>query len=67
MPSNTVVPHSEELRRALQWISDRREDEPGVKTATLISQAGARFNLSPADQEALLGLLSADVQGSSQG
>ena len=63
MPSNTIVPHSEELRRALQWISDQRQDDPEMKLADLVSRAGARFNLSPADQEALFSLL----QGSSQG
>jgi len=57
MPSNTVVPHTEELRRALQWISDQRQDDADASTADLISRAGARFNLSPSDQEALLSML----------
>ena len=65
MAENTVVPHAEELRRALRWIATCREEDPGARLVDLISEAGARFNLGPREQDSLLRLLAED-QGRAQ-
>jgi len=57
MVSNTVVKHSEELKRALRWIAERRQEDPQVSPQILLSEAGPRFNLTPKDQEGLWQLL----------
>ena len=54
----TVMQHEELIRRALAYILERRRDCPGADAAELLDSAGARFNLSPLDQEALERLLS---------
>lgn len=53
----TVMQHEELIRRALNYIMERRRECPGMGTAELLDSAGARFNLSPLDQEALERLL----------
>ena len=53
----TVMQHEELIRRALAYIVERRRECPGTDTAELLDSAGARFNLSPLDQEALERLL----------
>ena len=57
MVSNTVVKHSEELKRALSWISERRQEDPQASLQKLLSEVGPRFNLTPKDQEGLWLLL----------
>ena len=54
----TVMQHEELIRRALAYILERRRDCPGADASELLDSAGARFNLSPLDQEALERLLS---------
>lgn len=49
----TVMQHEELVRRALKHIADRRQSCPGISLYDLLDEAGARFNLSPRDQEAL--------------
>lgn len=49
----TVMQHEELVRRALNYIAERRQACPGVSLYDLLDEAGARFNLSPRDQEAL--------------
>lgn len=53
----TIMQHEELIRRALNYIMERRRECPGMGTAELLDSAGARFNLSPLDQEALERLL----------
>jgi hypothetical protein len=48
-----VGPEGENVRKAVQWISDRRQYEGGGPLATLIEDASKRFNLSPKDEEFL--------------
>lgn len=52
-PMATVMQHEELIRRALAYIVERRREHPDLGTAELLDSAGARFNLSPLDQEAL--------------
>ncbi len=49
----TVQPEGEELRRAVKWISEVRQDEPEKKLSKLIEEACIRFDLSPAEAEFL--------------
>ncbi len=51
----TVMPEGEEIRKAIRWISARREDEPGEPLQRLIEEAVFQFDLSPLDQEFLTG------------
>ena len=50
----TVIPPGENLRRAVKWISEQRQERPGEKLAKLVDEAALKFDLSPKDQEALL-------------
>ena len=52
-PMATVMPHEELVRRALQYMSERRLACPGLSFDALLDEASVRFNLSPRDQEAL--------------
>lgn len=48
-------PEGEALRRAVRWISQRREEEPERGLVALVDEAARRFNLTPKDEEYLLG------------
>jgi hypothetical protein len=48
-----VAPESEKVRKAVQWISDKRQYEEGGPLTTLVEQASERFNLSPKEEEFL--------------
>ncbi len=48
-----VVNHEELVRRALKYIVERKQDDASVSITELLDDAGARFNLSPLDQETL--------------
>jgi len=43
----------EDLRKAVKWISEERQDNPNKKTRKLIESACLKFNLSPKDAEFL--------------
>jgi hypothetical protein len=51
------MPHSELLRRALEWILSEKQGRPASSWGSLLDHAGMRFNLSPRDGEALRGIL----------
>jgi len=44
-----LMPHGENLRRAVKWMSDRRQHD-----AATIEEASRRFDLSPIEEEFLL-------------
>ena len=50
---NDISPMGTKVKKAVQWISDKRQYEEGGPLATLIAQAAERFDLSPKDQEFL--------------
>ena len=54
----TVQPAGEELRKAVKWISEARQDEPDKKLSKLIEEACMRFDLTPVDAEWLQRTLS---------
>ena len=47
----TLQPAGEELRKAVKWISEARQDEPDKKLSKLIEEACMRFDLTPVDAE----------------
>lgn len=50
----TILPEGEQLRRAVKWISGRREDDPHAGLHKLIEEACVQFDLSPKDCDFLL-------------
>jgi hypothetical protein len=50
-----VVPHGEALRRALLWLDERVRDEPGLDRLKLVSEAAARYDLTPLEEDFLVG------------
>jgi hypothetical protein len=49
----TVEPAGEELRKAVKWISEARQDEPDKKLSKLIEEACMKFDLTPVEAEFL--------------
>ncbi|HET9339843.1 MAG TPA: hypothetical protein VFQ55_12640 [Casimicrobiaceae bacterium] len=47
---SSLLPEHEALRRAVAWLA-----EQGAWTRELVDEAARRFDLSPADEEFLLG------------
>jgi len=54
---SALLPHGEDLRRAVRWVSDRRRDDPNLPIWKLVDEAARRFDLSPADAEFLMRML----------
>ncbi len=50
-----MAPKGDALARALRWLSEQRQVDPKASRASLISQAGQRFDLSPMEEEFLIG------------
>ncbi len=50
-----LSPKGEALRKALKWLAEQRQQDPKASRAKLISEAGQRFDLSPAEEEFLFG------------
>lgn len=48
-----VMPEGEAIRRAVRWISDQRQSDPGGKLAKLVDEASQRFDLSPLETDFL--------------
>jgi hypothetical protein len=51
---STIIPQSDRLRNAIEWISERRKENQAIKPAKLAEDASLRFDLSPKDSEFLL-------------
>jgi hypothetical protein len=49
----TIMPQGEDLRKAVKWISEERQDSPQKRLAKLVEEASVKFDLSPADGEFL--------------
>lgn len=49
-----MMPEGEGLRRALRWLDERVKDEPAADRVKLVGEAGARFDLTPVEEEFLL-------------
>ncbi len=46
----SILPHGEKLRKAVKWISDKKQYESETDLGKLIQQAGLKFNLSPKEE-----------------
>jgi hypothetical protein len=55
--AGSVVPDSEGFRRAIRWISERREERLTPSISELISEASRQFDLSPREEASLRALL----------
>jgi hypothetical protein len=51
---STILPPSDKLRRAVEWIATEKADRPKVALPMLVSEAALRFDLSPSEEEWLL-------------
>jgi hypothetical protein len=50
----SILPEGEQLRKAIKWISDERQDNPGAALFALIEKACLKFDLPPKDEEFLM-------------
>lgn len=48
-----ILPEGEQLRKAVRWISEERQERKDTNLAKLINEACIRFDLSPSDAEFL--------------
>ena len=53
----SIIPQGEDIRKAVKWISEMRQDEPDTPVQRWVEQACLKFNLSPMDAEYLSRLL----------
>lgn len=51
---STVQPQGDKLKKAVQWISEKRKEAPNINLIKLVDEAGFQFDLSPKDSEFLL-------------
>ena len=58
----TVMVREELVRRALVFVDQTRQEKPECSLDVLMDEAGARFNLSPADSAALYRLFQEAAQ-----
>ena len=49
----SIQPEGEEIRKAVKWISEERQYNPGKTTKQLIETACLKFDLSPLEAEYL--------------
>jgi len=49
----TVQPEGKKIRDAVKWIAAHLKERENEKPERFIEEAGARFNLSPKDEEFL--------------
>jgi len=54
----SILPEGEQLRRAVKWISDERQENPGAVLSKLIGAACLKFDLAPKDAEFLVNFFS---------
>ncbi len=57
---STVQPDGEALKKAIQWISEKRKQDPKADPIPFADQAAFRFDLSPKDSEFLLRFIKED-------
>lgn len=51
---STIHPQGEALKKAIEWISEKRKENPDATPVRLADEAALRFDLSPKDSEFLL-------------
>jgi hypothetical protein len=58
------MPEGEILRKAIQWVSEKREAEQKQPLIALIEEAGKNFDLSPKDCDFLIHFFTGDKESS---
>ncbi len=53
----SVIPPGEQLRRALDWITDQRRADPSRPVLAIVDEAAARFNLAPNQEQFLVEMI----------
>ena len=61
----TIQPQGDALKKAIQWISEQRRQNPDKSPASLADEAAFRFDLSPKDSEFLVRFVKQDDGDSS--
>ncbi|MDI9569751.1 MAG: hypothetical protein QM278_03285 [Pseudomonadota bacterium] len=51
----TIMPDSDDVQRAIKWISQALEEKADQSVGKLVEQAVFKFDLSPLDSEFLIG------------
>ncbi len=49
----TIMPEGESIRKAVKWVDESRQSEPGKSVTGLIHEACVTFDLSPLEAEFL--------------
>ena len=49
----SIIPQGEEIRKAVKWISEKRQEKAGHDLQKIVEQACLKFNLSPIEAEYL--------------
>jgi hypothetical protein len=49
-----IQPQGENLRKAIQWISEERQEKQNQNSVILAEKAAIKFDLSPDDSEFIL-------------
>ncbi|WP_022667946.1 hypothetical protein [Desulfospira joergensenii] len=60
---SNIQPQGEALKKAIEWISERRKKEPDLNPSRLADEAALQFDLSPRDSEFLLRFVKEDETG----
>lgn len=53
-----LLPDGEDIRRAVKWISDNLQENPGQPVQPLVQKAIFKFDLSPKDADFLINFYS---------
>ena len=48
-----IGPEGDALRKAVRWLSERRQEDAGAPRGKLIEEAGVKFDLSPVEVQFL--------------
>ncbi len=54
---SNIQPEGEDLRKAVKYLAELRQDEPELSITALVEQVCLKFNLSPKDAEYLTRVL----------
>ena len=49
----SIMPEGGSIRKAVKWVSEKRQEEEAPPMREMIEAAAERFDLSPKDQEFL--------------
>jgi hypothetical protein len=49
----SIYPEGEQLRNAVKWISEQRQEGKGGSDSQLVGQAALKFNLTPKEEDYL--------------